>query len=623
MGRALSIAVLVLASLAGCAITENVYVKDGETYGTIDGAFRGRWYNYYERGVSYLDGAYFGEAIADFERALALRPRDQRRARTYGLHFIDYFPNRELGIALLGKGDPIAALEVLERSLLHVDSGRAEYFFNRATREKLSSEGVEDARGPLIEVPGLDGSLQKASSVELLGAVRDSSGVRQVKVNGRVVLLPTARPVYDLSESLILGPGQHTVRLEAWDLFDNYTRKDVQIVVDPSPPRIAVRDLLEDRGSTVLALSFEDDAGLASVRVNEDVLEVPAGETRFEAQVPVEGDQAVLSAEDRAGNRSEQTLVLAELRAALSEQDASPPRIAVAAPPPRSVSDRVFIDGTVSDRGTLSSLTINGVEIATAGRRSLYLREAVALALGENTITVVARDDAGRESTKVFTVLREPGPLEAKDARLSIAMAPFVERSDSAESPRSAVEQNLENALVEQRRFFILDRSQVDALVTEWQLVATDLADDGPSLVRLGEELASDVTLLGRVEERGVGLEVYTRLVSTDSQQILLEKDVYVEEVTLSELRDLLDGLALKLQAGLPRLRGTVISVAAEELAIQMPDGQILPAGAPLLLIQGETEIVGSAVVESTAPDRLSARTLSGEAPEKATVIVK
>src|SRR5687767_13402995 len=119
---------LALLLAAGCAITERTYIKDGQRYGVVTGAFRGRWYNYYERGLSFLEGGYFDEAIADLRQAIELRPNDQRRARTYGLHFIDYFPNRELGIAFLGKGDVTDALEALRTSLSHVDSGRAEFY---------------------------------------------------------------------------------------------------------------------------------------------------------------------------------------------------------------------------------------------------------------------------------------------------------------------------------------------------------------------------------------------------------------------------------------------------------------------------------------------------------------
>ena len=86
--------------LAGGCVSDppSVREKDGQQYGVTDGVFRGRWWSYYERGTSYLAGGFHEEAAADFQQALKGRSRDTWRARTYGLHFVEYFPARELGV---------------------------------------------------------------------------------------------------------------------------------------------------------------------------------------------------------------------------------------------------------------------------------------------------------------------------------------------------------------------------------------------------------------------------------------------------------------------------------------------------------------------------------------------
>ncbi|MEO0814973.1 MAG: hypothetical protein AAFY60_19090, partial [Myxococcota bacterium] len=393
------------------------------------GAFRGRWYNFYERGRSYLDGGYVPEAISDFEHALALRPRDQRRARTYGLHFVDYFANRELGIATLADGQAERAVELLERSLVHVDSGRAEFYLNRARRQLLVDRGVKDAQGPLIEVPGLDGSLQRAAAVDVLGTVRDSSGVSRVKVNGTPILLPTSQLVVDLKTSLSLPPGSHSITIDAWDLFENHSRLLTKVQIDPSPPVLAINGLSETRGETVIELRAQDDIGLAQLRVGARVYDDAAGQTAFSTSATVPGDALIIRAEDRAGNSNEIKVDISELRSALAAADDAAPKLALSELPPRTSSDRVFLDGTVSDVGGIQKLTVNGRTIATEGRRSIYLRQAVDLQFGSNTIAVVAVDDGGRTSKQDYAVEREPPVLEADENRLSIAMAPIVEKS--------------------------------------------------------------------------------------------------------------------------------------------------------------------------------------------------
>ncbi len=96
----------------------------GKQYGTVKGTFRDRWWNYYERGLSFAEGAFYIEAIDDFRKAASREIRDQRTARTYGMHFIDYFPHREMGIAHYLLGDLEAARKELALSLTQFPIGQ-------------------------------------------------------------------------------------------------------------------------------------------------------------------------------------------------------------------------------------------------------------------------------------------------------------------------------------------------------------------------------------------------------------------------------------------------------------------------------------------------------------------
>jgi len=98
--RATLISLLSLLWVAGCAVERGqIYVKDDKRYGvTSQNTWRDRWWDHYERGTSYAEGEFWDEALADFTAAAGQRDRDQRRARTYGMHLIDYFPHREIGI---------------------------------------------------------------------------------------------------------------------------------------------------------------------------------------------------------------------------------------------------------------------------------------------------------------------------------------------------------------------------------------------------------------------------------------------------------------------------------------------------------------------------------------------
>lgn len=119
-------------------------IKDGVKYGVTRGSFRSEWWNYLERGMSYLEGGCYEFALSDLDKAIELRRKqvknehDKRRARTYGLHFVDYFAHREKGIALYHLGRYSEAQAELEQSLKWVDSERARQYLElvKQAREK-------------------------------------------------------------------------------------------------------------------------------------------------------------------------------------------------------------------------------------------------------------------------------------------------------------------------------------------------------------------------------------------------------------------------------------------------------------------------------------------------------
>lgn len=119
--------------LGGCGSARGPEAKvvDGRTYGTTTAPFRGRWWQYYERGVSWSLGGFWAEAEADFREALALRLTDNRRARTYGMHFVQCFLHRELGAVLLEQNRLDEAEVELRLSMAQEPSAKADYLLAR------------------------------------------------------------------------------------------------------------------------------------------------------------------------------------------------------------------------------------------------------------------------------------------------------------------------------------------------------------------------------------------------------------------------------------------------------------------------------------------------------------
>ena len=177
-----------LLGLGGCAVDQGqVQVKDGQQYGvTSSQVWRGRWWNYYERGSSYAAGEFWPQAITDLQEAIKQRDEDQRRARTYGLHFLDYFPHRELGIVYYRQGRHTDAIRELETSLRSVETAKAKFYLNKARRSQLE-QTQSDTTPPriLIESPQ-DGLLTRQFMVIVQGRADDDTYVSAIAINGQL-----------------------------------------------------------------------------------------------------------------------------------------------------------------------------------------------------------------------------------------------------------------------------------------------------------------------------------------------------------------------------------------------------------------------------------------------------
>lgn len=143
------------ATLLGCGTRADVAPRtvDGVTYGVTREPFRERWWQYCERGVSWANGGFWAEAEADLRQCLALRRTDARRARTYGMHFVQCFAHRELGAVLIGLGRLDEAEAELRLSMAQEPSAKAEFLLRRIRQLRGQEAPPAAAARPMIIDP--------------------------------------------------------------------------------------------------------------------------------------------------------------------------------------------------------------------------------------------------------------------------------------------------------------------------------------------------------------------------------------------------------------------------------------------------------------------------------------
>ena len=618
------LAVLLLGTVGcGCATQEGLE-RDGQRYGVTKGVFRGRWWSYYERGTSYLAGEFYAEAEADFGQALVGRGRDTWQARTYGLHFVEYFPNRELGVACYHLGRLDEAEDHLKRSLTQIDTARAHHYLDLVAKAKIAKGDLEDAAAPSVETSLGGGLLVADRAVAMAVRATDDVGVSAVAVNGRT--LPQRGSAEDITfeDEILFVEGTHEIRVEASDLADKEAAQTVTVEVDLTGPTIGIFSpedaAVTDAGSVRVEGTCIDKNGVTSVALDGRELARSEGETKVDFATELalkDGENVfVVVAKDAAGNetrsavavykgdsgsagarlwrlgqRAPQRLEVAAatgrgaLEAVLTGRLASgavedAPAIRLKSPKP----DRPYrhnktlcVSGEVVTTTRVASLSINGepFEALTGAPKESFNRripidqdqdEAAEMMM---PITVAAKDAEGRETTEAFEVSVRPIRLDSAESKMPVAVLAFAGSGIEpavADLLRVTTEAQLHGAA----RFRMLDRTRLQDVLTEQQLAAV-LADPDQA-IRLGKLTNAHVFVTADVFTHGEkGLEIKARAISPETSDIVAILDAYIEDKgDTDQVEAGCLAIADQLTKTFPRLSGELLAVRPK------PDGNVM-----------------------------------------------
>jgi hypothetical protein len=130
----------------------------------------GEWFKSYEDGLKAVARSDWKTASYLFTEALKGNNKENKKARTYGMHFIEYYPHRELGVCLYHLGDPEKAKRELEISMQLAPSERAGDYLKKIERAEPPSETGSKAPAPAVP-PRRSGAQQQNAAVAGAAAV--------------------------------------------------------------------------------------------------------------------------------------------------------------------------------------------------------------------------------------------------------------------------------------------------------------------------------------------------------------------------------------------------------------------------------------------------------------------
>lgn len=602
--KRLQAGIVVVVLAAGCTM----FGPPAQDVGSTRGVFHGRWWNYYERGASYLGGERYEAAVADFREALKGRSTDTWRARTYGLHFVEYFPNRELGVAYFHRGEYDEAETYLKQSLTHVDTARAHDYLDRVQEARIARGDFVDAAPPAIAT-SLEG-IQRFSERELIVtiAATDDTGVRSVTLNGTPLNQRGSTRAIEVSERLLLDEGRQTITVAASDLAGKTTSTSYTLDVDLTGPTLGVlaprEGMVVEAGAVELRLAAVDGGGVAEILVNGAVLDGADGSARVELGSTVllqPGENRIeILARDVAGNVTATVLAVyrgdpgstaarrwqvqrqAPVRVAsaatiplhtfLMQADVQP-AIAMKSPKPDAVyrhNRTLRVYGKVVSDAAITGVTVNGEAYAVAGSpnetfdRRIPL-DASAFYEGEASyrVAIHAEDAEGKAADVAYDVTVRPVALNTRESKMPTAVLAFEcsSRAELAQDLRTKTEASL----LETARFNLLERQRLQDILTEQQL--SDALARQDAALAVGKVIPAHVFFIGDVIERGREAEVVVRAVSTETGEIVETIDTHIaDKESLVSLDSASRDLAQQMVAAFPRLSGHVMAVQGNDI---------------------------------------------------------
>lgn len=590
--------------------------------GATEGAFRSRWWNFVERAQSFAVCEQLPAAVADLRSAIAQRPDDQRRARTYGMHFVDYFPHRELGIILYRQGQLAEAMRELETSLATEKSAKAELYLDRVRTDWIQRNSLDKSPPQIkIDAPTAD-ALVQGFALHVQGTVQDDTFIKSIQINTNPVRIDLAAPHISFNVAVKIIRNQNHIAIVATDLLGRTTQQNIQIYADREGPTVGIQDA--NSGGKMLGY-VEDVSGLAEVRINGERQQLPAhGELVLNTVLPSNKPSVLIEAIDRAGNFTTAKLDFTErlnrrwqesnvLIAALDVVSLG--NIANAATEGVTLNyrpeggdiflDHIYLEGQARLNTGVSSVRINKVELVHRPGKQVFFSHRIALAPGPNHLTLEAVDQTGRAIVRELILTRKLKQLEQRQARYRLALV-----IQSTADPM--ITQPLWQELEKTARF-----QPIGTGVMAYGSIAEPLTtQDAARMARFNQ---ADGVLVTEIRHNNNVLEYSAQWVDAENAKTMFIVDAYAD--VDADPQPLALTLMRKAQDALPVLDGEVTVFKDTTLTLEISGVAKFPANIPLTVYRPappRTDVVTGAVLGS---DQIVLGTARLGAPITATTV--
>jgi len=505
--------------------------KAGKQCGVTRGSFLGSWFDYYERALSFADCEMWQESEQDLKKALNKRSVDKRRVYSLGMHLVsDYFPHRELGIALYNQKKYSAAKVELNTSLLQFPTSKAEEYLKRIRLEMINKQN-KDTQAPQIQLktPTLN-QMMKSSEVTVNGSVMDNNFIDSLTINNipyryvpaflskSGVPVRIARKVPKIDFNLVVPvkftQGKGLISIVAKDISGNTTTKEIPIYLDQQGPQISIKTAQKKDQNYHLILNVSDQQSkIKFLEINNKIIAIKSkqiidkktkkkvNEVYIDKLIggPFDKQHLLIIATDDTGNKTRAKIKLKNKAGKHDDLDAN-----AAAPEIFLIKDQksrttlekfAYLEGEVESDSSITSLTINDKNIintsASGENKHVYFNYRHELKEGLNTIELIAKNKHNKMQRKSIEIIRKLPANHALQERLKIAQFPFpcniVSKTPCFVS--APFYEQLNAGLKDRKRFQITDIKQLNRLLDETGSCEKGVSDE--CVVKIADRLVN------------------------------------------------------------------------------------------------------------------------------------
>jgi hypothetical protein len=181
--------------------------------------------------------------------------------------------------------------------------------------------------------------------------------------------------------------------------------------------------------------------------------------------------------------------------------------------------DKYYVEGEAYDNKRVEKIKVNNVDVPVKQGKKIYFSRTVSLREGQNRITVDVYDGADNKASAGFNVNRDVPDVLQTSSRLSVSVMPFDAKQKASTMADLAYDQ-LIGALVDQKRFNVIERSKLQAVLLEQKLTKSKLTDQEHS-IKVGKLMSAEAIVATTIKEDAKSIEIISRGINTETSEVM------------------------------------------------------------------------------------------------------